>query len=752
MQSLFSVHNNVSLISITIAPGAWITFVVIFLAFCFLYLFYHQPLPSFFRWAARTLFRRRKQRPQDRDIARPIIEEEEDSYEAYSEEERPRRRHIEHTPQPPLLTDYSYRFDNDVYEYSSHGELESKGKEKVSRKEQLRASEKRASASGSSSTSKSKSGKKTSSSKENGTLDPLDASLEDLGPSNGNPNLPPPSRTPFEYPSAHSGFQSEGLSETDGTDDSDSEASAGGYSPPAWRRLGNGDRSSGFWRKDDDDLARLYDLDHPALYEKLERESSRTYESADDGDAILAQAIRTRLPSGSVSPEKERSPEPEFYPAQQHFIDDVVHIKREHDGALALGQVNEKGIEPESKVIRFAVHAEVQHRTEPIEMAISFIRSRFRAATRSWASIFLSSVIAIFSYAALRWISQPAAMRPVPDLVKVAGVARSLEPLIYYSESGIQQVSELQATGVAVWDLGESVRSSNLTSAPIIVMELDELGDSLKTLAVELTKFFANVDGDIDAILIVMDWARRELHQVQHLPTLPLSSAFDNIHNLLSNVGLLEDPHTGQSTRLGALATSLFGHSTPQRTKHTVQRTFNEFLTVLEDAVSSELQHSLALFALFEAIDHQFLNLARTVTREASLQDDAHDDLLSSLWSRILGAKASEVAKYERNRVLLRDVRERTVANKGVLVEHNHRLLALKAKLESLRRKLVSPLVRSVNSSTLALDEQIRGLEEAGSHLERVRLQQKSKLFERVYGGGSGSARLPPVVDTGDGR
>ena len=252
-----------------------------------------------------------------------------------------------------------------------------------------------------------------------------------------------------------------------------------------------------------------------------------------------------------------------------------------------------------------------------------------------------------------------------------------------------------------------------------------------------------------------MDWARRELSQVQHLPTLPLSSAFDNIHNLLSNAGILEDPLTGQPTRLGALATSLFGHSTPQRTKQTLQRTFNEFLTVLEDAVASELQHSLALFALFEAIDHQFLNLARTVIREASLQDEAHTDLLSSLWTRILGPNASAVAKYERNRQLLLNVREKTVRNKGVLVEHNHRLLALKAKLENLRRKLVSPLVRSVNSSTLTLADQIRGLEDAGSHLEDVRVQQKSKLFQTLYGGGSGSgsggARLPAVEAGGGG-
>lgn len=122
--------------------------------------------------------------------------------------------------------------------------------------------------------------------------------------------------------------------------------------------------------------------------------------------------------------------------------------------------------------------------------------------------MFFSFIIATLSYAALRWISQPAAMRPVPDLVKVAGVARSLEPLIYYSENGIQQVGDLQATGVAVWDLGESVRSSNLTSAPIIVKELDELSDSLKTLAIELTKFFANVDGDIDGSVLTFPVSR----------------------------------------------------------------------------------------------------------------------------------------------------------------------------------------------------------------------------------------------------
>ena len=127
------------------------------------------------------------------------------------------------------------------------------------------------------------------------------------------------------------------------------------------------------------------------------------------------------------------------------------------------------------------------------------MRSRFHALTKTWTSLFLSIGIAILSVSLTRTIFQPGEPRPVPDLVKVAGLARSFEPLIYFSENGANQVNELQATGVAVWDLGESVRSSNMTSAPIIVKGLDDLSDSLNTLASELTRFFTNVDGDIDA-------------------------------------------------------------------------------------------------------------------------------------------------------------------------------------------------------------------------------------------------------------
>ncbi|KAK3682542.1 hypothetical protein B0T22DRAFT_287459 [Podospora appendiculata] len=561
-------------------------------------------------------------------------------------------------------------------------------------------------------------------------LDPLDISLEDFEPSIGSRSRSPPA---FDYPSVHSGFRSD--EEASEMDDLDSEVSAGGYSPPAWRRLGNGDRSSGFWRKSDDMMGGAGfagGVDDNYHW----RESSAEYESMDEQELILARAARTRLPTGSVSPARGHSPAP----SEHNGLARQSNLIRQEQNARGGGlQRRTKGVrrleDAPKNYFRLALRAQVQQR-EPVEAVTSFIRSKVGFRTGSWISMLLSAVFLSISYSAIRSLFQPTTtLRPVPDLVKVAGVARSFEPLIYYSENAVSQVGDLQATGLAVWDLSESIRYSDMANAAGIVQELDDLSESLKVLALEVTKFYASVDGDIDGILIVMQWAQRELNQLQHRTTLPLSTAYDNIYNLLSNTGLLDDPVAGQPTRLGAAVVSVFGYASPQRELKTLQRTFSEFLSVLEEAINNELHNSLALFSIFEAIDQRFANLARMVVREASDQDNAHSDLLSSLWTVILGARARDLRKYEKNRLLLLSVREKTVSNKGILVEHNHRLLLLKANLETLRERLVSPLVRSENGSTLSVEQQVRGLEEVADHLEVVRRGQKTKIMEILFGG-----------------
>jgi hypothetical protein len=355
---------------------------------------------------------------------------------------------------------------------------------------------------------------------------------------------------------------------------------------------------------------------------------------------------------------------------------------------------------------------------------------------------------------------------PAPDLVKLAGLARSLEPLMYYSENGVQHLSELQETGVAVWDLGESVRVANMTGAPTIVRELDDLAESLQALSIQLTQFFPAVDSDIDNVLLVMEWAKRELAALSRTPASSLTAAVSNLHSTANYLGLLENKRTGTPTYAGQAIIWLFGMTPAQRSRATLHRTFHELLAALEESINTELTRTAALFALFATIDGQFHNLQRFTVRELDEQERQESELLSSLWQRVMGSNAARLKKFEKNRAILQSVRSRTVANKNLLVEHNGKLLALKERLETLRRRLMSPLMQGhgggsgaprrkpdasedasedgkttrwahETGSSATLDDQIQGLEDTHSYLRSVRQAQRAKVMEKLYGPGN---------------
>ena len=388
------------------------------------------------------------------------------------------------------------------------------------------------------------------------------------------------------------------------------------------------------------------------------------------------------------------------------------------------------------------MRAEVQQRTEPLEAAVLAFRSFLDSFARHKMAWGAYSIITILSIWILSLLSQSPVQPVLPDLVKVASLARSFEPLIYYSENGVRQIDDLEKTSVAVWDLGESIRAANMTSSPIIVTELDELTENLKRLAMELTRFFANVDGDVDSILIVMHWARRELAT---LSTNPRTSTFAKIHTLLSRAGVLENHATGNPTAAGKFVKEVFGMTAAQHTRYTLKRTFVDFLATLEEAIDSELTTASTLFCLFADIDRQFLNLQRTTIRESTDQERLEGEFLSSLWTRVLGPNAAKLRKYEKNRALLESIRSKTVANKNLLLEHNGRLMALKENLEMLRRRLVSPLVRGGEGSTVGVEEQILGLEETWKYLNGVRQEQKGRVYDARFGVRSGTGRTTIV-------
>ncbi|KAK5139313.1 hypothetical protein LTR04_003692 [Oleoguttula sp. CCFEE 6159] len=543
----------------------------------------------------------------------------------------------------------------------------------------------------------------------------------------------------FGIPSQYSAFRS---------DSELSEELDQSYSPPAWRKAGSG------W----------YNHQQFANTPSQSRETSPQYESAGEGEptAVFPGPAQIPLPG---SPLKGRSPSPSPeppYPRGDEFFASTfggqVGKEREHVRTAAENPNNCKRSQcvatwvlADGIDIRFATRIEMQHRTEPFEAVISFVRKQFDHVTRSPLSTISATIILFIAIATFRILFQPPSPGPVPDLIKVAGVAKNFEPLIYYSEHGLKQIGDLQETSVAVWDLGESVRNTNMTSAPIIVQELDDLSEAMKTLAMELTKFFARIDGDVDSILLVMEWAKRELVQLNSLPVTSFSSLSHNVQSILSYTGVLETA-SGTPTSLGRVVADVFGQTTVQRTKRGLHRTFIEFLAVLEEAIEGELTYSTTLFRLFEDIDQRFLNLQRTVVRESDTQEREEAAILSSLWNQVIGGNANALRKFEKNKQLLHDVRDKTKQNKWVLIAHNGRLSQLKANLEILRQMLVSPLVRGATGgkggSMLSLEEQIRGLDSTYEHLKVSRERQRTKMLESMY---AATPRRINIGRSGDG-
>ena len=128
------------------------------------------------------------------------------------------------------------------------------------------------------------------------------ASLEDF-------EEQPAQRSPllFDLPSQHSGFRSE----RDDTSDLDDRSSSGGpWSPPGFRQTrSSAARTSGWFRHDP--YGSRPHLQPPTSPSRS-RQTSPEYEDAMEGeDEDVTLAANIPLPTGTDSPWKERSPEPD---------------------------------------------------------------------------------------------------------------------------------------------------------------------------------------------------------------------------------------------------------------------------------------------------------------------------------------------------------------------------------------------------------------------------------------------------------
>lgn len=148
-----------------------------------------------------------------------------------------------------------------------------------------------------------------------------------------------------------------------------------------------------------------------------------------------------------------------------------------------------------SPVVRLAIRGETLFRTAPVEGFVTSVSDGFHLFTRSRLSVLCTIGTLFFAYL----LTIPWNESLIPDVANIANMAKRFEPLLYASEGVVPRIRELADASIAVQDLGESVRATNMSASTAIIEQLDDLADSLYHLSESMRTFFTHVDGDMDS-------------------------------------------------------------------------------------------------------------------------------------------------------------------------------------------------------------------------------------------------------------
>ncbi|OCK75133.1 hypothetical protein K432DRAFT_386380 [Lepidopterella palustris CBS 459.81] len=505
--------------------------------------------------------------------------------------------------------------------------------------------------------------------------------------------------------------------------------SEGPWAPPAWQKS-----HTGWYRKST--------LGDSAMRSSpsLSRGASPQYDFQSERDLTPSHIP---LPESPMRQSPRTSPEPTSEQDQRFSTPEGQQHSRQHTPGTTMGgekEVEEQDMadeevpasahgEPPANLdgfVRFAVRAEGLFRTAPIEESISSFANSIKVFTKSRLNI-IGGIFFLF----IAWtLFQPWDAGLMPDLANAASMARQFEPLLYASENVIPRSRELAEASIAIQDLAESLRASNMSGSTSIIEQLEGQAESVRKLSEMLTSFFTNVDGDIDGILITMEWTKREIEAIQPTSMSSLAIAAGNAHSALCRVGVLE--RNGEPTAVGRVVTKIVGQTPQQHALSTVQRTFNYLVTTVEESVTSELHKAASLFTLFETVNRQFQTLHRSVAREEDSLSTQKDEFLASLWHKSLPNRM-KLKKYEKNVKLLKSVRASTLENLKDLKEHYRVINSVREQLDGARRKLVSPLIKSAQSNSFGLDHQLADLSGTYSYLKELRDTQKRNVLQKLW-------------------
>lgn len=301
------------------------------------------------------------------------------------------------------------------------------------------------------------------------------------------------------------------------------------------------------------------------------------------------------------------------------------------------------------------------------------------------------------------------------DFPRLINLQASFEDILENSAGGNSMALDLKNSEAAVRDLSMLVRVSRLVNRDELSERLDDFVQTAKQASRGLTRFGSKVNGVVDSLLAMDEFAIRSLEGVQ-----------------------LPDPHpiTSAVSRIVLAPLHLIISRDPQKTESSILKTFLQASATMDTSIQRLILEAELVLRDLDDLENRLSTIQEMASREDSVIQEKHQEVLAELWS-FLGGNRRKLANFSSHRSLLANIatyRSRALAHVSASLI---RLQQMQSDLEDLRDRVAQPV--------MLRDAQGEG-EAAGGilleiplevHVESIRkgIERLNRGRERIRGG-----------------
>lgn len=294
---------------------------------------------------------------------------------------------------------------------------------------------------------------------------------------------------------------------------------------------------------------------------------------------------------------------------------------------------------------------------------------------------------------------------------------------------------DLKNSEMAIRDLNTLIKASSLTCREDLSNRLEEFITEAKGTSKALTRFSSRVNGVVDNLLAMDEYALKTLEQI-----VAQEEAARNPPLLSSNSALLTYPRALVATLLSPFRTdnSGLGLTSP---RHQFLETFLHASSLLSTSLRHLILTAESTLRSLDSLETRLTTIADLLSHESASIQTTESEILGSIWT-FLGGNRAKLEGLRGHAELLRRVGGYRRAAGGHVARSLLGLQGIQGGLEELRERVVGPVVVAGGKSWPDGDEEgggWGGLEGEGRlevHVESVRrgVERLREGMERAKG------------------